>query len=106
MDVSLFGGTFVACTHLGSLFGCVPLLLAQYRAAGSEVVPQEATALFSATGVRLGAEVPLGSGNFGFVRADLLVNVTRHEILRGGQSIWQMPAVSFTISVGGLATIL
>jgi hypothetical protein len=105
-NASLGGGTLVPCLHIGNLVGCASFLWARYRAEGVEAAPREATALFAAAGFRIGAEIPLASRARGFVRGEGLLNLTRHELILAGESLWQIPPASFTLNVGALVSIL
>jgi hypothetical protein len=106
VNVSLVGGSIVPCVHMGLLAGCPALLLGRYRAEGLDVAPREATALFAAVGLRVGAEIPVGSSIWAFIRGEGLVNLTRHELTMSEELLWRVPALGFTLSAGAFASIL
>jgi hypothetical protein len=105
-NVSLAGGAAVPCFHVGDLVGCAALVLARYRAEGVAVASTEAAAFFAAAGIRAGADIPMTSGVRGFVRAEGLVNFTRHDLTQAGEPLWSIPAASVTLNVGALTSIL
>ena len=88
------------------LKGCPTLLLARYRAEGPDPALQTATAFFAVAGLCAGAEIPIGPRVWGFLWAEGLVNLTRHDLWLGGDRIWQVPPFGFTLSAGAVASIL
>jgi hypothetical protein len=57
-------------------------------------------------GARIGAEIPITPGVWGFLRADGLVNLTRHDLFLAGSRIWQVPPLGVTLSAGAVVSIL
>jgi hypothetical protein len=106
VSVSLLGGSVVPCFHLGLVAGCASFLLGRYHAEGLDVAPKEAAALFAAAGLRVGAEIAVGSSTWAFIRGEGLVNLTRHELTTSEEPLWRVPVLGFTLSAGAFASIL
>lgn len=106
VDASLVGGSVVPCVHWKTLAGCLTLLLGRYQAEGQDVAARSASALFAASGARISGELPMSSTVWAFVRAEGLVNLTRHELVVGAESIWRVPPIGFTLSAGALTSFL
>jgi len=104
--VTLAGVAVTPCVPWKVLRACPTLLLARYSAVGLDVAPQEDAALFVATGLRAGAEIPIGPRVWGFLWIEGLLNLTRHELMIGGDRVWQVPPFGVTVSVGAAASIL
>jgi hypothetical protein len=100
------GGAVVPCWHWKPLTACPTLLLASFRAEGHDVGARADAAFFAAAGTRVGAEIPMSSTIWGFLRAEALVNLTRHQLVFGNEPFWKAPAVGITLSAGALVTIL
>jgi hypothetical protein len=105
-NVRLAGGMAVPCYHSTNVAFCWPVLVGRYDAEGVFPAAQSSSALFVATGIRLAVEIPLTAGVWGFFRAELLANMTRHELTLAGREFWQVPIGSFTLTAGALASIL
>ena len=105
-SVLLWGGSITPCLHW-KLFGfCSTVLLARYRAMGLDSASETARAFFASGGLRVAAEMPIGPSVWAFVRAEGLVNFTRHDLIFAGNRIWQVPAIGFTLSAGAVVSIL
>ena len=100
--VSLWGGAITPCLHWKVMGFCSPVLLGRYRAEGLET----ATAFFASAGLRVGAEIPMAPTVWGFLRAEGLINFTRHDLFFAGDRIWQVPALGFSLSAGAVVSIL
>jgi hypothetical protein len=105
-DVSHLGGAIVPCWHWTRLTACPTLLVGEFGAEGREATPRRAAAFFAALGARTGAEFPIGPTSWAFLRAEVLVNLTRHQLVLAGEPIWKVPAVGFALSAGALTSIL
>ena len=103
--VGLMGGTVVPCYHLSNITLCWAVLVGRYTAEGVEAAARSASAPFVATGARVGAEIPLSTGVWAFLRAEALANMSRHQLTLGGTTFWQVPMWSLTLSAGAVASI-
>jgi hypothetical protein len=105
-DVSHVGAAVVPCWHWKRVTGCPTLMLGEFRAEGREGTSRRDVALFAAVGARTGAEVSIAPRSWAFVRAEVLVNLTRHQLVLAEEPIWKVPSVGFTLSAGALTSIL
>jgi hypothetical protein len=105
-DVSHVGAAIVPCWHWKRVTGCPTLMLGEFRAEGREGASRRDVALFAAVGARTGAEVSIGPRSWAFLRAEVLVNLTRHQLVLAEEPIWKVPSVGFTLSAGALTSIL
>jgi hypothetical protein len=105
-DVSLLGGAFTPCLHWKILRACPTVFFARYLAKGLEAAPRTDTAFFASAGLKAGVEIPIAPRAWGFLSAEGLVNLTRHELLLGEVQIWKVPPFAFTLSAGAVVSIL
>ena len=103
--VGLMGGTVVPCYHLSNITLCWAVLVGRYTAEGVAAAARSASAPFVATGARVGAEIPLSTGVWAFIRAEALANMSRHQLTLAGTTFWQVPMWSLTLSAGAVASI-
>lgn len=97
---SVIGGTLAGCVHRSPIFGCGMVLLGVFSASGELGVSRRASALYAASGLRLGAAVPLWSGFELRLPVDLLVTLTRHTLQVDGADVLTLPPLSATAGLG------
>jgi hypothetical protein len=98
---SILGGALSPCVHFGVGVGCAVLLLGSFHGEGRGVdVPQEQSALYAASGLRIGLELPLARHLFVPLYAEGLVPITREELRLRDQVVWHNPAVTLAVMLG------
>jgi hypothetical protein len=105
----IMGGALLPCAHYKAFFGCVNVTAGALRAAGHDLLSAEnVTMPYLATGLRLGAEIPLVSILALRVYGDLLATCTRISLKETdtGKVFWTTPPVSGVLGLGFVGNFL
>jgi hypothetical protein len=100
-------GSALGCGHLSRFFGCGLVSVGALRLSGHErVVVEDATQLYVAGGLRLGAGVRVVSLLSLRAHADLLVPFNRISVVEASSEaqLWEMPPVSGVFGLSAVGT--
>lgn len=95
-------GALVACVRQPSpLFACGVGMLGSFSESGSGLAaPRSTSALYAATGLRLGLELPLRGPLFFVAHADGLVTLFRHTVEIDQRGVYTLPLLASTVGMG------
>jgi hypothetical protein len=98
---SLFGATVAPCAHLRAASLCAVGLFGGLRGEAVELAESKShTSFYSAAGVRIGVELPLGETVALIARSEVLATLTRTTLRSAGEPIWATPVAAGTLGIG------
>lgn len=107
VESSLLAGTVFGGVREGLLSAGVVGTMGRLAATSSDVArSREESALFLATGLRIGVAVPLSRSIEARARAEALANLLRHKLEISGREAFEYPIASGNVSLGIAARFL
>jgi hypothetical protein len=98
---SLIASGLLPCAHLGVGVACAVVLVGRFHGEGRGVdVPHEESAIYLASGLRLGVELPVGHLLYVPLSAEALGPLTPEKLYLRDVVVWRSPAVTVSALVG------